>query len=82
VEEAERLSQRLLRALEQHEDRAYFADLEAHAALRLGSALARQGRKGEALPHLERAVELRTERQHPASPRLAEARTALAGLKR
>ena len=76
--EAERLARNVLSDVQAHADREYFADLEAGAALRTGSALAAQGRAADAIPFLERAVALRTDRQDPRSPYLAEARERLA----
>jgi serine/threonine-protein kinase len=51
---------------------------EAAARLWLGEALRLQGKSTEALPHLQRAVELRENMDDSASPWLAQARIALA----
>ena len=76
--QAERRATVLLRAIESQSEREWFADLEASAALRVGSALVAQGRAKEARPYFEQALALRVERQDPRSPLIAEARAALA----
>lgn len=76
--QAERRATVLLRAIESQSEREWFADLEASAALRVGSALVAQGRAKEARPYFERALALRVERQDPRSPLIVEARAALA----
>jgi hypothetical protein len=71
----------VLSGIEARADREWFAILEADACLRLASALAAEGKAGEARPYLARAVRLEAERQVPTSPRLAQARAALAAAK-
>jgi hypothetical protein len=78
AEEALARAREVLSTAEALPDRAWFGDIEATAALRVGTALVALGRRAEAKPYLQRAVDLRTARQHPRSPALAEARKALA----
>ena len=80
--EAEKRARDALRHVEVRPDREWVADLEATATLRVGSALLAQGKRAEAVPFLERAVRIRTERQDPRSPFLREARESLAAAKR
>jgi len=75
---AQRLAAQVDRDLSGSTARTYSKALEASAALAQGRADALLGQPSNALPLLQRAVDLRESFLDPASPSLADARVALA----
>ena len=79
VAESSVAAQAALEQIQRSPVRDYFQTLEADASLALGMALQQSGDAKAALVHLERALQLREAGDDPNSPRLAEAKIALAG---
>lgn len=77
-ENAARLAAPVIQALSASTARDYMKSLEARAALVQGRAYLQLGRSSEALPLLERSLELRQSTVDPISPMLASAQIALA----